>query len=313
MQQSRYNNLFEREQAVLNEETERERLEDKRQERQNAKIAHQRHFDTMRSFFKQAKDARSTLDAIGNRILDTLRKTPSLADINLVGIAIRYSSLIILPTVAFVDFLFLSGVASFLLALAGIANSVLVWVSKFLLPAVLVSIEIALGFLRYDRTHTVGSIYSYILPVVVAVLAGITFLASVGITALADFSLLPGIQFVVIVVLGWIIHQSVVTAAPFVAEALSLAILEYRRRQYRSFEYETETNLEKTFNEFVYGMRAIRRARQDFDLEVDPEFHLFPDDLRTFINERLGYEVIPLGHQPDVDIDEIAIHLNNGV
>ena len=295
-----YPSLADREQAARDataharmQERQRDAAEEAEQGRADARKGFYAQFDTVLRLATDALARAYRRDEIGKRIERYTAKNEALDDGDLVRTVLKY--LISFPYVSLVvviDFLFLSAAASFFLSLAGITNLGAVLVGKLVLPVCFVFFEIASAVHAYRHGGKPPKV-AYLLPCVIAVLAGVTFLAFEGVTSMADVTFFTIVLLFVVLALGFIIHYFVVVLAPRVVEGFAYLFLVVLRRVYHKLVVAAEQATAKVYTAFLGYLRGVEDYNRRFDEDEAPRFDLLPEPVRALINQHAGAEVIP--------------------
>lgn len=191
---------------------------------------------------------------------------------------------------AILDFYFLSGGASFLLALAGITLWVALVFGKLVVPILIIGFELASAA---EETEGKPRRFAYLLPVVVATLAGATYIGHAGITSLDTLTPINIFLTFVVIAFGLVLHYTVIRMAKEVFKGLTIAVDLYQGWRYTRLGKKVEEASNVLFASVIDWLDSYDVLRRDYGVDRTPPFHLIPDEIRQLINEKAGYELIP--------------------
>ena len=232
-------------------------------------------------------------DETGKRIDTYVATNSELDDGDLIRTVLKLLvSFPYVAAVAGIDFLLLSAGASLFLSLAGITAPWAVLVGKIVLPFFIVFWEVASAVHGY-RNGSKPSALSFVIPCVIALLAGMTYLAHEGVTSLADVTFFTIGLLIVVIAFGFLIHYFVIVLAPRVIEGFAYLSLAALRRVYQKVVVAVEEAIGEVYAALLDYLHDIEEYNHCFDQDEVPRFDRIPEQVRVLINQHVGAEVIP--------------------
>ncbi len=190
---------------------------------------------------------------------------------------------------ALLDFFFLAGVASFLLSMAGVTSTPILWLGKVAVPLLVVGYELTAAGAEKKRPRS----FTYLFPAIVATFATATYVAHEGITSLDAITPIHWFMVPAVFGFGFMLHYLAICLAPYAIDGMTIATDLRQGFAYHKKRQNAEKAIDLLCLKVLAWLEAYRVLKHDHGIDTMPPFYLLPALTRQLFNEKVGYSFFP--------------------